>query len=72
MNIASTIAMQRDRATTYCNTCGGSGQLRINLTGNAKLDYSTCPVCKGKGVQQTLKSTQYENITQPWRKEFTL
>ena len=70
MDIKALIQQQKEKATAYCQTCGGSGRIRVNITGNLNLDFKKCKTCNGEGVPKRFRTTTFETITQHWRKEF--
>jgi DnaJ-class molecular chaperone len=60
-DIATTLRLQKERATTYCQTCGGSGYVRVCVTGTC-LDFETCPKCHGTGKPKVFKNRKNREI----------
>lgn len=60
----------KQKHSNYCNACGGSGQQHVNVTGNPKIDFSTCQYCKGTGQPIKLKASKKQRKLKPWINEF--
>gem|GEM_PF-3924292 len=55
------IQMHNERHAIYCGTCGGSGIIRVAVTGS-KLDFERCPTCRGTGRPSKFKSKKNREI----------
>jgi len=53
--------MHNERHAIYCGTCGGSGIIRVAVTGS-KLDFERCPTCRGTGRPSKFKSKKNREI----------
>lgn len=62
-DIATILRLQKERATEYCKTCGGSGHIRVCVTGS-RLDFETCQNCRGTGQPKVWKSKKLKEIFQ--------
>lgn len=60
-DMAITLRLQKERATEYCETCGGSGSNRVCVTGS-KLDFVRCETCKGTGRTKVFKNRKNREI----------
>ena len=60
----------KDREIELCNNCGGSGKIRVNITGTYEYDFEPCPKCEGKSGRVKITTTTYEPLTELWQEHF--
>lgn len=60
----------KNREIQLCDGCGGSGKIRVNITGTFEYDFETCPKCEGKSGRVKVTSTTYEPLTELWQEHF--
>ena len=60
----------RNREIELCKECGGSGKIRVNITGTFEYDFETCPKCEGKSGRVKIITTTYESLTELWQEHF--
>ena len=61
----------KNREIELCLHCGGSGKVRVNITGTYDFDFETCPNCEGKTGRVKITTTTYEPLTELWQEHFT-
>jgi len=60
----------KNREIELCVNCGGSGKIRMNITGTYEYDFETCPKCEGKSGRVKITTTTYEPLTELWQEHF--
>lgn len=60
----------KERKIELCERCGGSGKVRVNITGTYDYDFETCPTCNGKTGRVKTITTTYEPLTKLWQEHF--
>ena len=60
----------KDRKIELCEKCGGSGKIRVNVTGTYEYDFETCTACQGKTGRVKITTTTYEPLTELWQEHF--
>ena len=60
----------KHREIELCPNCGGSGKIRVNITGTYEYDFEVCPKCEGKSGRVKITTTTYEPLTELWQEHF--
>ena len=60
----------KNRKIELCEECGGSGKIRVNITGTYEYDFETCHKCEGKSGRVKVTTTTYQPLTELWQEHF--
>ena len=60
----------KNREIELCQECGGSGKIRMHITGTYEYDFETCHKCEGKSGRVKVTTTTYQPLTELWQEHF--